>query len=647
MKLRILFGWMLLSLVAATWADVSAPEPELQRQNYTAAIAAIRANDEARYLKYFKQLDGYVLRGYAQYEFLKDRVEKTSAPAIRKFMRENAHTPLPELLRQKWLHALADRGDWSTFMREYADIPGDAELTCLHLGRQLKNGERTAAVMQRIEQLWAAGRRTPPACEPLFAAWSKAGHMTSEKVWDRIRSAMEARDLSLARDVGTYLPAKEQVWVERWQAMHRNPVRELESLDYPVETPVARMIVKHGVVRLASRDPEEAMRQWERLKERHQFFGEDDDYVLRNVGILAAQNRSPSALKWLSAVSAREDDVTLKIWRIYAALWAGEWETARRFIAALPEEEQRSPRWRYWNARLLERKGEKTQARELYEALARERDYYGFLAADHVGAEYSMQHVSVEASPDEVSALLARPAFEAARELYTLGQIPDARRQWQWAIRNLNNRELQVAAVVARQWGWYDRAIQTVALSGHPDDLDLRFPVIYRGVIEASAAEYNVDPGWVYGVVRQESAFVVDARSEAGALGLMQLMPATGRAGLRRLKLGNRVDDALLTVEHNVRLGVGYLKEVLERYAGHQVLATAAYNAGPNRVSSWLPAEARDADVWVETIPYNETRGYVKNVLAFAAVYEHRLGKRPTRLTERMPSVAPRANGRS
>lgn len=640
---RILIGCISLLLVIGARAEPASPDLEAQRQYYAAALAALRAKDEKRYHQNVKLLDGYVLRGHAQYEYLKDRLDKSQTPAIRKFLQENAHTPLAEQMRIRWLHALADRGDWNGFMQEYVETLSDNELTCLYLARKLKSSEQGADLMKRVEQLWLTGRRHSPACDPVFAAWKKAGHMTADKVWARIRAAMENRDLTLAQAVGENLPAKERVWVERWLAMHRNPDRELDALNYPIETPVARMIVKHGVVRLAYRDAEESMRHWERLKARYQFFGEDDDYVLRHIGIIAAQNRSPLALKWLSAVSVRDDDTTLKVWRVYAALWAGEWDTARRFIAGLSEEEQRTPRWRYWNARALEQKGEKKQAKEIYTALARERDYYGFLAADRIGAEYSMQHVAIETSPEELTALQARPAVQVARELYTLGHIPDARRQWQWTIRGLNNRELQVAAVVARQWGWYDRAIHTVALSGHPDDLDLRFPVIYRGVIEASAAEYNIDPGWIYGVVRQESAFVVDARSEAGALGLMQLMPATGRAGLRRLKLNNRLDEALLTVEHNVRLGVGYMKEVLERYAGHQALATASYNAGPNRVASWIPAESRDADLWVETIPFNETRGYVKNVFAFAAVYEHRLGKRPTRLIERMPAVAPRS----
>jgi len=640
-RIRLLCLLTVLALPGGTGA--AGPDLEAQRESYTAALAALRSRDEVRYRDHYKRLDGYVLQGYVQYEYLKDRIEQVAPGEIRRLLEQNTHTPLPEMIRPPWLRALAARGDWPTFMHEYVDTPADTELACLYLAHRLESGERAAPLMARIEQLWTTGRRLPAACNPVFAAWQQAGHMTVDRVWERIELAMEARALSLARDLAVYLPAAEHVWLERWQAMHRDPVRELESLDYPIETPVARAIVKHGVVRLAYRDPEEAMNQWQELKRKHEFFGEDEDYVLRQIGILAAQGRSPQALKWLSAVSAQPDDLALKHWRVYAALWAGEWDTARRFIAALPAEEQRSSRWRYWNARALEHRGEHVVARAIYADLARERGYYGFLAADRMGADYTMQHVSVEATPEEIAALESRPGVQAARELYLLGQIVDARRQWQWATREMNNRELQVAAVLARDWGWYDRAIQTVARSDHLDDLELRFPVIYRDVIEANAGQYDIDPGWIYGVMRQESAFVVDARSSAGAVGLMQVLPSTGREMLRRLRLRGRVNEALLSVEHNVRLGVGYLKQVLERNGGHQVLATAAYNAGPNRVSGWIPAEPLDADIWIETVPFDETRGYVKNVLAFAAVYEYRLGRQPTRLATRMPVVVPRA----
>jgi soluble lytic murein transglycosylase len=424
--------------------------------------------------------------------------------------------------------------------------------------------------------------------------------------------------------------------------VHRDPAGELASIRYPVETPTARMIVRHGVVRLAQRDPEEAMRRWDALKQKYQFFGEDDNYVLRHVGILAAQDHQPAALKWLTAVSAEASDENLHLWRVRAALRANEWETAKRFVMGLPEELQKQAQWRYWKARIVEQSGDKDAAKTLYQGLATERGYYGFLAADRTGFAYSMQHSPVEATPEEISAMLARPGIRMAQELYLMGQTLDARRQWAYTTRRMNNRDLAVAAVIARQWGWHDRAILTVSRSDYQDDIELRFPLLYRDVIEDKATRHGLDAGWVYGVVRQESAFVPDARSGAGALGLMQLMPTTGRLTGRRLNVPVNGTHALLDVEKNINLGAGYLREMLDRYRGNQVLATASYNAGPNRVSDWFQEDAAlDAEIWVETIPFNETRDYVKNVLAFTTVYDYRLNNRPIRLTHRMPAVTP------
>jgi soluble lytic murein transglycosylase len=621
----------------------SSDTEEAHRRDYLLALEALKAGQTTRFKMLYQRLDGYILRGYLEYELLKDRLPETPPAEIRRFLTENSQAPISDMIRKKWLRYLASRGDWDTFLKEYKDIEEEPELQCLRLSHLLKTSDQQAPLMAEVEKLWLTGRPLPGACDAVFDAWRHAGHMTPEQVWARIRLAMEARNLDLAGHLARYLDPAERVWVKRWQAMHRDPVRELQHIRYPVDTPVARMIVTHGVVRLAHRDPQEAMRQWQLLKTRYQFFGEDDNYVLRHLGILAAQEDLPQALPWLAAVSADANDETLQLWRVRAALRAGQWDTARRFIATLPERLQNESQWRYWTARILEATGNKEEAGEIYRALAQDRGYYGFLAADRINARYSMQHVSVEPSPEEVSAMLARPGIQMAQELYLLGQVADARRQWAWTTRNMNNRELAVAAVIARQWGWYDRAILTVARSDHLDDLELRFPLLYRDTIEANAAQYGVDPSWVYGVVRQESAFVVDARSQAGALGLMQLMPSTGRLTGRKLNIRVRNNLALLDVENNLRLGVSYLKEVLGRNNGNQVLATASYNAGPNRVSSWMPQQPMDADVWVETIPYNETRDYVKNVMSYTTVYDYRLENRPVRLSTRMPDIVPLA----
>jgi soluble lytic murein transglycosylase len=632
---------LLLGIALALPAHAYLRSEEQNRRDFQVALDAARAGNAAKSRQLAERLEGYVLHPYLQYELIKDRVTSLPPEEVHKFLEAAAPAPVSDPVRKRWLRYLASRSDWENFMRDFRDVDDDAELQCLRLKHLLKASEAQTTVMGEVEALWRTGKRLPAVCDGVFAQWKLAGHMTSDRVWERIRLAMERRNTSLANDLAAFLEPKERVWVTRWIEMHHDPVGRLAHINYPVETPTARMIVRHGVVRLAWRDPEEAMRQWERLKQKYRFFGEDDNYVNRQVGILGAQQHLPASLKWLAAVSAEANDEELHLWRVRVALRAGEWETAKQFVAGLSTEQQKQPQWRYWRARVLEATEQTKEATELYQALARERGYYGFLAADRLGAEYSMQHQPIDATPEEVSAMLARPGIQMAQEFYAMGNILDARRQWHWTVRRMNNRELAVAAVIARQWGWHDRAILTVAKSDHQDDIELRFPLLYRDLIEATASRQGIDAGWVYGVVRQESAFVPDARSPVGALGLMQLMPATGRLTARRLNIPAGTNTAILNIENNVRLGTGYLKEMLDRYRGNQVLATASYNAGPNRVVEWLEDEGpMDAEVWVETIPFNETRDYVKNVLSYTAVYDHRLGLKPQRLSERMPAVS-------
>jgi soluble lytic murein transglycosylase len=639
---RLLSRLVLCTGVAVIAVPVHAAVAEdAARRDFQAALAALRSGEPGRLDKLRAGLDGYVLRGYLDYESLKDRVEQAPAAEVRAFLAAHGHIAGADAVRKRWLRRLAARGEWDAFLHDYQDIEDDPELQCQRLNRLLRSSEQQTALMHEIEALWYNERRLPSACDAVFGAWRKAGHMTPEKIWERVRLAMEARQLGLATELAQYLDVRDRTWVHRWGAMHRNPADRLQDISFPVETPVARMIVRHGVVRLGFRDVDEALKRWEALKQRYQFFGEDDNYVLRYLGILAAQAQHPGAVPLLARVSAAPEDESLHVWRVRAAVRAGDWAAARRFVAALPEERRHKQEGRYWMARALGQTGGAEEARAMYQALAHERGYYAFLAADRIGVDYAMQHQPIVAAPIEVSAMLARPGVLAARELLELGMMVEARRQWQWITRHMNNRELAVAALVAREWGWHDRAILTLSKSDHLDDLEIRFPLLYRDSIEANAERHGIDPGWIYGVVRQESAFVPDARSPAGALGLMQLMPATGMLTGRRLNLPIRGTQAILEVENNIKLGVGYLKDVLTRNNDHQALATAAYNAGPNRVTSWMPSAALEADVWVESIPFNETRDYVKNVMAFTAVYDHRLGLKPVRLKERMPVVTP------
>ncbi len=638
---------LLLALALALIAGAAAAGPEAEpARDYLEARDALRAGNSARYQTLRTRLGGHALSPFLDYEFLKDRVAKTPAAELHAFIEEHRAAWVSDALRRKWLHHLAERRDWATFLREAVGIEDDTELLCHRIARELRTERDLTSLMAQIERLWLTGAKQPGACDEPFETWRRAGYMKPEKVWARIQLAMEKRNLTLAESLARHLDAKERPWVERWLAMHRHPARELERLRYPVDTELARRIVRHGIMRVAQNDPAEAMRRWHDLRARHAFAPADEDYVHRWIGVLAAQRHLPQAVEWLSAAGGATDE-TLRQWRVRAAIRTGDWKTGLHFIEGLSEAEQKESQWRYWKAWMLEQTGAERIARGLYRELARERGYYGFLAADRLGEDYRIEHIAVQAKSEEITALLARQGLLLAHALYEAGDTVNARRQWNHAIRGLDNRELQVAALIASRWGWADRAILTLGKTDHLHDLELRFPLLYRELIEANARNHRLDADWVYGVLRQESAFMTDARSSAGALGLMQLMPRTGQLTARRLRVPLSGNQALLQVDTNVKLGAGYLRQVLDENRGHQILATASYNAGPHRVRQWLPEGAKiPAAAWIETIPFNETRNYVKNVMGFTTIYGWRLSGEHTRLRERMPEVSPAGEAR-
>jgi soluble lytic murein transglycosylase len=464
--------------------------------------------------------------------------------------------------------------------------------------------------------------------------------MTEDRVWERIWLAIDRRNLELVSELKGELPRRERVWVERLLDMHRNPADELADLDYPVEMRRAREIVRHGIARLAREDALAAMQTWRQMREEYEFFGEDENYVLRAVGVQAALQHRPEALEWLTAVSADPSDEVLRQWRVRAAARSGHWPTTLKFAAMLTDAEQADDEWRYWRARGEEETGATKAARDTYGSLSKKRGFYGFLAADRVNLPYELNDTRVAATPEERATVAALPGIRMAHELLILGETPEARRQWAYATEPLDSRGLAVAATIAQEWGWHDRAIRTANQADALNDLELRFPVAYRDVVEENARAYDIDPGWIYGVMRQESMFVPDARSPAGALGLMQLMPRTGKLVARELNMGRMPPNRILDIENNVKLGAGYLRRMLDQNSGNAMLATASYNAGPHRVRQWLPDQgSMSADVWANSIPFSETREYVKNVMTYTTIYEHRLGIRPTRLSARMREV--------
>ncbi len=643
---RALTGFLALLVYACTWADTPDGDLDRQRHDYLAALQAINADDVQRFESLYRKLDGYVLQGYLRYEFLKDRLASSSDEDIHRFIERNDFAPISAQLRTRWLNELATRGAWDTFMHEYR-ANDDPALQCLYLNRVINTSGNTKELSAKIEKLWLTEQRLPSVCNAVFGAVREQGYLTDELVWKRIELLMAHHQPSFAGELAKqYLDTEQRTWVRRWQEMHRKPAEELRKLGYPVDNARASMIVKHGIMRLAYRNPQAAMAQWESLRGRYPLLAKDNGEVVGTLAMLATQRHSPMAVQWFAAVPDNALDSDLRVWALRAAVRESDWALAKRVVANLGKDEQTDRFWWYWTARIMEETGQTAKARYLYALVAADRNYYSFLAADRLQIGYVMQHQAVKVNRQDVEAVLKRPGMQAARELYAIGDVTSARAQWEWTTADMNKQELEAAALVAGDWGWHDRAIVSLKRSGHFNDLDLRFPLVYRDIVENNAAEHDLDPSWVYGVIRQESGFAVDARSTAGALGLMQLMPRVGRSTARRLKLDVSSSDAILEVENNLRLGTAFLQNLLKRHNGNQLLATAAYNAGPSRVKSWRPRDGSlAADAWVETIPYEETRDYVKNVMAYTTVYDHRLDRVVTRLCARMPPVtAPSAN---
>ncbi|MGD2083616.1 MAG: transglycosylase SLT domain-containing protein [Chromatiales bacterium] len=629
----------LLGLTALAGGVATASDPlASQRARFVEAERALAAGRDADLATLRASLKDYPLYPYLEYEALKRSLRSAAPAEVRRFLETYADTPLAGRLRSAWLSRLARDGRWKSYVAFYE--PTDSVVPrCRWLQALIETG-RSGEAFAAVPEIWLHGRSRPKECDPALDAWRAAGRLTPELTWQRIELAFQAGEWRLARYLKRFLGPEDRRWAELWLDAHRDPdLLTRRPQAFSGDHPMRNAILEHGLERLADRDPEAALHAWESIDARFDFDSLESTRITRYLTLALAREHHPRALDYLERIEPCSDDLRLHETRIRTALGAGDWGATLSWIEALPPEARDEERWRYWRARALEMLGHRSEAADLYRSLARERSYYGFLAADRAGLEYRLDDIPVPVEPATLQTIAGRPGLRRARELRLLDRLGDARTEWQWAIRDMAAPELKAAAKLAQSWGWHDRAIFTLARTGYWDDLELRFPLEHRADIESLARTASLDPAWVYAVVRQESAFIRDARSGAGALGLMQLMPST--AGYVARKLGERPPGRfdLLDPQINIRLGSTYLKRVYDRLGGHPVLATAAYNAGPRRVESWLPAGRLDADVWIELIPFRETRRYVQRVLTYTAIYEHRLGRAPERLSERMRPV--------
>lgn len=615
-----------------------------QRHQYEAAQRALRLGHNQTYNRLERQLRDYPLHTYLKLNEYTRGLSRLPSTKIKDFISDNAGTPVSTKLRHRWLKSLARRGRWQLFIDNYYPN-NDRQLQCYFASALIKT-KQTDSAYAVLEGLWLTGKSLPRQCDNAIKHWSKSGALSNELVWQRIHLSMNAGRSRLARYISRYLPKQERFWVKMWSKIRRNPEYLVKAHDYfpdNARPKMLRWMIVDGLSRMARKEPIKAAPLWQKLESIYAFKPLERERILRRLSIALLKDNSDEAQSWISTLKINLVDDKLSSWHVMTAIGDQDWASALDWINRLSPELQQKPKWIYWRARALEAVGELDEARSHYLVNTDSRNYYGFLAADRIGQVYRLTHRPVRYSTKNMDKIEKIPAILRARELLALRRASDARREWNYAVGRMSHPQMLTAARLASEWQWPDRAILTLAQAKYWDDLELRFPLTHQELVINQSQKHKINPAWAFAVIRQESAFTPDAKSHAGAMGLMQLMPRTARQVARRLRVSLRnTRNALLNITTNVRLGVGYLKRISDRHNGNPVLATAAYNAGSTRVKSWLPEVGTSvpADLWVEMVPFKETRNYLKRVLTYTVIYEKRLGLPAATLLERMQPIA-------
>jgi soluble lytic murein transglycosylase len=638
---RVIIALFVVFAVSAA-AQTPAAALDEQRARFLEAEQALARGDQARLERLSARLRDYPLLPYLKYQALLKRLGQAGNREVEDFLEAHQNTPLSGRLRAQWLRRLARGQRWPEYLTFYAPT-SSIELQCYQLHALIETG-KTDQALPKVADIWLYGKSRPRACDPVFAAWTAAGYRTNDMIWQRIEKAMTLGESGLARYLARPLTRDDQLWVERWIGLYSKPSKAGDTKAFSKPHPYREAMLAQAVRRLARWNGLKAVVLWQRIEPRYPFTADQtrsvEHYIVRNL----ARTPGDAAYAFVRGVEVGDSNGDLKVHeaRIHSALLREDWNQVAEWIAVLPQEERDTDRWTYWLARALEGEGDTVAARALYQKAARERSYYGFLAADQIGGDYQLSHSETPAAAGLVNQIADIAAVRRAAELFTLERWIDARREWRWATAEMGANELKAAAKLAEQRGWHDQAIFTLAKTGYWDDLELRFPMAYAELVEANAKLHDIDIAWIFAVMRQESAFMDDARSHAGAMGLMQLMPATARSVARKvLKRKPPRRKELFEPDTNIALGSAYLKQMKGELGDSAVLATAAYNAGPHRVTRWLPKQTLPADVWIELVPFHETRGYLRRVLAYTVIYEKRMGLTPTRLRDRLHPVPP------
>jgi soluble lytic murein transglycosylase len=608
-----------------------------QRQAFSRAWQAAAAGERAAFEQALPSLQDYLLYPYLQYEDLRHRRAQVPAAEMAGFLAAHQDWAFSPGLTTSWLRTLGAQGRWGDLLA-HAGGSDDIEVRCHFTHARIVHGD-TDGLLAAAQSLWTAGRSQPDACDPVFRWLQDQGGITPGLAWERIRLAIEARQPRLALYLARYLGEIERPWADRWYQQERIGYRGLDQAAQWPNTEERKDIVDYGLRRLARSDPDHAWRLQQDLGPHIAWTSDQQGQILREIALWSAVEGIPSTPQRMRAVPESVRDDRLLEWWARHELARGNWQEVLQAIDYMSPTAGEDSRWRYWKARALLETGAKAQGTALLNELAGEASYHGFLAADRLDLPYTICPETPAVVAEAVDGLAGQAGFDRALELRRAGLGNWARSEWVMAARRLDRNGLRTAAALAVREGWPQMAIFALGDSGDQRWYEWRFPLDYAPLVDANASGLRLDAAWVMGLMRSESALAEDAVSPAGARGLMQVTPGTAQQLAQRHGLSYTDADQLLQAEVNIRFGTAFLRDLLDRYGDNPVLATGAYNAGPNAVDRWLDERpAGEPAIWVETLPYFETRDYIPRVLAFTTLYDWRLQRPVSRVSSRMPA---------
>lgn len=646
---------LLLSAVFISAPVLALSDQELfqhARESYNTKNEIALANDVA-------QLDAqqYLLAPYADYWLMLLRLDKASNEDVESFLAKYGNYPFAERMRGEWLKKLGKQQDWQTFFEQYANYKrDDVAVQCYALfGRSVAEGAGSELATQ-TRKLWMTTTDLPSSCTPLFDAIQKEGALTSDDLWGRFRLALQNGKLPLAQNIAGRIADFDNKELKLLDVANQTPKALLDDKPQAVKSSRKKTAAKvaasyktragieinlFALDRLARTSVPDAVTIMQQIQEK--FSNANRAFAWGRIAYHAARTHHPKALDYYALAKNISLDKEQLAWKVRASLRAGDWEAVDETISAMQPDQQQEGAWRYWKARALNAKGMTAEANKILAPLSRERHYYGWLAAEEV--ETAIGNVELEYQPAdmEVMAIASQPAIKRSLELQTLGMRWEAKAEWVWATRSFDDKQLLAAAEYAMRQQWYDIAITTADNTRQLHNFSLRYPTPYRDLFRAAAENEGVDEAWIYGLARQESRFMHHAKSGVGAAGLMQIMPATAKWAAKRIGMSNYSNELIHDLTTNVSIGTYYLRYTFELMNGQAVMATAAYNAGPGRAKRWLASEPMEAAIYVETIPFAETRGYVQKVMSNALMYAPRLGRSALSLKARL-GVIPGTN---